>query len=225
MKLTLTLVIFFGNLLLFFGCSPKEAFQFSKNSGSFGEYQREALQNQVTQVIQPVPENKKANAPVIPNANLLAASVQPGLVSGNLSGTGKIMSSTLKTAVSASAIKNLRQVKKLYKVTFKNLSSKPEDEPKTAHKLANVSLALGLGALFSVFLIFIGAPGIGIFLAFFIAIVGVITSRIALNAIRANPNKYSGKGNAQAGFTISLIVLLLFVAALLYLLAFAGAFA
>jgi hypothetical protein len=110
-----------------------------------------------------------------------------------------------------------------HKAAKKKDIDKAASEP-AVHKLSGISFALSMVGVVLLIIGLAASAALLFPLSFISFIAALITGRKALSQIKNNPEQFSGKGLARAGFIISLIMLLLYVAFVLYILAFAGAF-
>jgi hypothetical protein len=131
----------------------------------------------------------------------------------------------LQTRGAEKSLANM-QVKaaQFYKTAKKKEIGKATSEG-AVHTLSWLSFGLSMaGLVLLIITLAASAPLLPFALSFLSFLAAIITSRNAISRIKKNPEQFSGKGLARAGFIISLIMLLLYVAFILYVLAFAGAF-
>jgi hypothetical protein len=204
--------------LLLFGCAPRPAFYFLPAAGNFS--QEQPVQNAAG-------DNFMAQA-TLPGASALAGSVTHTTANAsNSSPAAPTKAFPLAAAVAPgpaarpvpgqSVRVDIRQSVLLRKGRTRVTGEQPV---LGTARLGFIFSLIGAGLLVVALAV---TPPL-ILLTFLSALFGVITSRIALAKIRKNPNQYSGRGLARAGFIIGFLLVAVFVVFLLYLLAFAGAF-
>lgn len=220
-------------LFLIFGasaCSPKKKFLFSSDAGNFG------VNRKVNETHPREPETVTTPEGALIDTVILTASAQAGAVQLPIRPVRKLYlapSKTIEYYKTKEKPSNSLRVLKLpvpARLFKKSINKLTEEDGKTTHKLAKLSLALGLGSVLFLLLTAILPAMAGVFssLMFLSAIGGIVTGQLALRAIKKNPDKYSGKGKARAGYIISLVVsaiLVLFaIIGLLFLILFFGNF-
>jgi len=227
MKQTFTLLSFLL-VILFTNCAPKETFMFSNIPAGEGVKQKVQPATITEPVINAFPaESKKITERSTATSLVLTASTAPLALPQAAAFPKKVLPIDFKTnTFSKIPVSRLvvspAKLLKLQKVIRKELKHRPEDGAKPVNKLARIGFILGLGAL-GLFIL-AGATQIGLFslLALFASIGGLITSAIGLKEINRSPDQYAGKGKAIAGVVISAGILLLFLIAILLLVALVG---
>ena len=233
MKKIFTSFFTFFFVCLLFGCAKKETFFFSKDTGSFGPYQQ--IQRKIKPpMTKPAVSDAEKLTAKNNKSNLVVytAAIEPGISSAIVPEPVKINATvvnptaTFRTKANPLAKAPLRRVH-LNKAFPKKLLKAVADEDKPVHKLATLSLILSLASAFLLLLtILLAGAGVGILsgLILLTALGGIITSRLALKAIRNNPDKFSGEGRARVGFIIGLVTgiiyVLLLIAFIIILIAF-----
>jgi hypothetical protein len=204
--------------LLLFGCAPRPVFYFSPAAGNFGQ----------AQPVQNAAGDNFRTHETLPEAGAMAGSVThttadasdsfPAAPTKALPLVAAVAPGRAARPVPGQSVRvDIRQSVLLRK--GRTLAAGEQPVLGTA-RLGFIFSLIGAGLLVVALAVM---PPL-ILISFLSALVGVIASRIALAKIRKNPNQYSGRGLARAGFIIGFLLVAVFVVFLLYLLAFAGAF-
>jgi hypothetical protein len=212
-------------LLLFYACTPKPSFYFPASKGSLIHEGHARAQSNSHAWNEPL-----AN---LPAEDVLVDSVSVAVAAGGKVTMGaaaiyklpiaKIVKLQTKQAENAFSDKQLKATQ-FHKAAKKWGINKAASE-RAVHTLSWLSFSLSMaGLVLLIITLAASAPLLPFALSFLSFLAAIITSRNAISQIKKNPEQFSGKGFARAGFIISLIMLLVYVAFILYVLAFAGAF-
>ncbi|QMU29899.1 DUF4190 domain-containing protein [Adhaeribacter radiodurans] len=197
---------------LFAGCASKEIFYFSKNTGSFGPYQKvqKTTNLQDSVAVQSQPSEAGLSPDDSPVLTASATSPEPATLPKPKS---VAFSSGLKEQKSAAQPnKYVLKNKNLLKFKNKKQLLKPETNKKVQAS-AMIGFILGLMAVITIFA--------GSLLAFAFGLVGAIFGIIGLSTIKKNSEKFRGRGFAWVGIGVGILIPLFIIG---YILAFAGAF-
>jgi hypothetical protein len=208
-------------LLLFYGCTPKPSFNFPASTINEGHARAQST-----------PQARDEFIANLPTEEVLVDSVSVAVVAGGKDITYIATISILPKAEilklhTRGAEKSLanKQVKvtQFHKAAKKKGTGKATSE-RAVHPLSWLSFGLSMAGLVLLIITLAAGPLLPFVLSVLSFLAAIITSRKAISEIKKNPEQFSGKGLAQAGFIISLIILLVYVVFILYVLAFAGAF-
>lgn len=214
-------------ILLLFGCAKKEIYTFAQPSGDFD---RDAKVANIEQIEKATLKPSKTFGSI----NLVKKEVL--IFRANLKNNLFPRPEELTIATKRNNYSNTNAVKpalssnKIIPKIFKPLSTvkkidKESPGGKPTHKLANLGLTFSiLGWILALIALLSGGAALLLLLAFGLYISGFFTSKKALSLIKKAPEQFGGKGVAKAGMILAGSVLLVLVAFILYLLAFAGAF-
>ncbi|MDQ4139241.1 MAG: DUF4190 domain-containing protein [Bacteroidota bacterium] len=199
--------------LLLAGCSSKEIFYFSKNTGSFSPYQK-------TQKVVINPNNAAILSktsepePTIEDSPVITASTSQ-LVQAPLLKQKEVNSFNAGLSTQQRETHPVKQaVKNRVQQNFKSRKHFNESEPKKqVQKAALIGFILGFTAI----VILLAGSLVG----FAFGLAGLIFGIIGLNIIKKKPEKFWGRGLAWFGIAVGIFIPLFIIG---YLLAFAGAF-
>lgn len=211
-------------LLLFYGCTPKPSFNFHASTGR--------VINEGHARAQSTPQSRDEPIANLPTEEVLVDSVSVAIAAREKDTTyiatisilpkAEIFKLQTKGVEKSLANKQLKAAQ-FHKVAKKKSIGKAASE-RAVHPLSWLSFGLSMaGLVFFIITLAASGPLLPFALSFLSFLTAIITSRNAISKIKKNPEQFSGKGLARAGFSFSLIMLLLYVAFVLYILAFGGA--
>lgn len=217
-------------LVLLTSCAKKELYRFGSPVGSFDDYRKvkqpELLTAHTTDSAYVMAAAKaQVNERIVYSADLTTNPTRL-VAAPNRAYQAELTRSKEPTSARKVTLTPNRSILKKQA----NLLKKVVDDPsgkKPAHKLARLGFIISLAAvLFNLLGVFsTGLSGVFLLLALLSVIAGIVLSRLGHHRIKENPEKYSGKGLALAGFLIGLFQVLLYVLFLVWALSWAGAFA
>jgi hypothetical protein len=210
-------------LLLFYECTPKPSSYFPASTGR--------VINEEHARAQSTPQAREDPIANLPAENVLVDSVSFAAEAGGKDTTYIATISILPKAEilklqTRGAEKSLtnKQVNaaQFHKAAKKKRISKTSE--RVVHPLSWLSFGLSMAGLVLLIITLAAGPLLPFVLSLLSFLAAIITSRKATSEIKKNPEQFSGKALARAGFIVSLIMLLVYVVFILYVLAFAGAF-
>jgi hypothetical protein len=212
-------------LILLNGCAPQPNFHFSSSKGRIADEEHARAQS-TRQARDELIANLPAEDVIVDSVSFAAEAGGKDttyIATISILPKAELLKRQTRGAEKSLANKQLKAAH-FHKAAKKKGTGKAANE-RPVHTLSWVGFGLSMaGLVLLIITLAASGPLLPFALSFLSFLAAIITSRNAISQIKKNPEQFSGKGLAWAGFIISLIMLLLGVAFILYILAFAGAF-